>query len=90
VLKKGPGSEPSRGNPAKKRLDATCLSPFSTQGISRNALLQTGEIMFISEHWWNLEFVGWFTVAVIFFFILSSIAKSLRKIANKCDGKEKT
>jgi hypothetical protein len=46
--------------------------------------------MFSLEHFLRLEFIGWFAVAVIFFFILSSIAKSLRKIANKCDGKEKS
>jgi hypothetical protein len=39
---------------------------------------------------WHLEYVGWFTVAVIFFFILSSIAKSLKKIAGTCDSKEKS
>lgn len=37
---------------------------------------------------WYLEYVGWFSVAVIFFLILSSIAKSLKKIANTCDGKD--
>jgi hypothetical protein len=38
----------------------------------------------------NLEFFGWFVVSIIFFFILSSIAKSLKKIANKCDSQEKS
>jgi hypothetical protein len=46
--------------------------------------------MFAFDNFLRLEFIGWFTVAVIFFFILSSIAKSLRKIANKYDGKEKS
>ncbi len=46
--------------------------------------------MFSWEKITNLEFMGWFLVSVIFFFILSSIAKSLKKIANKYDGKEKS
>jgi hypothetical protein len=50
----------------------------------RTFLLHRREVM------WHLEYVGWFTVAVIFFFILSSIAKSLKKIAGTCDSKEKS